>query len=134
MPRSRYNGQPRNKPLARSSEPGAPRVFLPEVQGAHYGGAQSGQSSPRALPYDRRARSSTQALDQQTAREQLRAMQQERMNRDAARWKSEQTKRKSGASTTAPRVEPKPIVEDDSEAAGGGLDSGPALFAPTNGK
>ncbi len=134
-PWSRYNAPSQGKPLARSGDPNEPRTLPPTNRGGQYNGSRSGQSQsrPQAMPYDRRPRTSNQPLDQQTARDQLRAMQQERMNRDAARWRSEQqTKRNTPAPT--PNVDRQPLPTGGSEPPSTELDNGPALFAPSNGK
>ena len=103
------------------STPGNPRAFKPDTQ---------------PLPVGSRS----PAQDAKSAREQLRAIQQERISREAERLKNEQAKLK--AATLAPRNEepqptpktseqPSPSNESNAQEADPG--DGPLLFTPANG-
>jgi hypothetical protein len=152
--------KPLNKPRqdgapTRSGNPSPPHVLLPQDHRAspHYmpgdnGNVRSLQREPRAMPYDPANAQSgprafnpdtqplpvgrlPQAQDDRSAREQLRAIQQERMNREAARWKSEQARLKA-AGKSPPRGDRQPPPFDDSQPPPSNSGDGPLLLAPSN--
>jgi len=101
--------------------PGNPRAFKPDTQ---------------PLPVGSRS----PVPDAKTARDQLRAIQQERISREAERLKSEQAKLK--AATIAPRAEEpqptpnaseQPLPRNGSNAQEADPGDGPLLFTPANG-
>lgn len=101
--------------------PGNPRAFKPDTQ---------------PLPVGSRS----QVQDAKTAREQLRAIQQERISREAERLKSEQAKLKAAAIAPrdeepqpTPKATEQPLPRNESNAQAADPGDGPLLFTPANG-
>lgn len=108
------------------------RNFSPEPRAMQYD-PRNPQRDPRAIKPESRplpGTSRSQAPDDQRAREQLRAIQQQRIDREAAKWQSEQAKLKAAVPTSDIDRQQPPVDRQDSPSADPG--DGPLLMAPSN--